>query len=74
VSIKLGDANRAALMRFARKPKLRKMAYQERRKRTELAMLRARYDSGAVHPAVYGVIRTVETNISWREHRGREVS
>ncbi len=37
--------------------------------RAELALLRARYDNGAVAPAVYQLIRTIETDISWAEHR-----
>ena len=39
--------------------------------RTELARLQARYDSGAVPPAVFSVIRKLETELSWLEHRGR---
>ena len=37
--------------------------------RTELALLRARYDSGAVAPAVYQIIREIETHIAWAEHQ-----
>jgi hypothetical protein len=40
--------------------------------RSELAALRARYDDGAISPAVFAVIREIETDISWAEHR-REV-
>jgi hypothetical protein len=40
--------------------------------RSELAWLRARYDDGKVSPAVFAVIRKIETDISWTEHR-REV-
>jgi hypothetical protein len=36
--------------------------------RVQLAMLRARYDDGAVSPAVYAVVKQIETEISWREH------
>ena len=39
--------------------------------RMELAQLRARYDDGAVAPAIYIVIRTIETDISWIEHQRR---
>jgi hypothetical protein len=35
----------------------------------ELEWLRARYDDGAVSPAMYAVIRTIKTNISWIEHQ-----
>jgi hypothetical protein len=34
----------------------------------ELAWLRGRYDSGAVAPAVYATIKTLETELAWREH------
>jgi hypothetical protein len=34
-----------------------------------LAMLRSRYDDGAVSPPVYAVIRAIETEIVWLEHR-----
>ena len=37
--------------------------------RAELTLLRARYDSGAVSVAVYKVIRELEIDIAWAEHR-----
>jgi hypothetical protein len=37
--------------------------------RSELAQLRARHDSGAIAPGVYAVIREIETQIAWAEHR-----
>jgi hypothetical protein len=37
--------------------------------RSELAALRARYDDGAVSPAVYQIIRQIESDIAWAEHR-----
>ena len=37
--------------------------------RSELAHLRARHDGGAVSPAVYAVIRSLETLIAWTEHQ-----
>jgi hypothetical protein len=40
--------------------------------RAELHWLRARYDHGKVSPAVFAVIRELETSIAWAEHR-REV-
>jgi hypothetical protein len=40
--------------------------------RDELRWLRARYDHGKVSPAVFAVIRELETSIAWAEH-GREV-
>lgn len=35
------------------------------------AWLTARYDGGAVSPAIYHVIRTLEVELAWRAHRGR---
>lgn len=37
--------------------------------RAELTLLRARYDSGAVSAAIYKVIKELETDIAWAEHR-----
>jgi hypothetical protein len=37
--------------------------------RSELAMLRARYDHGAVPLSTYTVIKQIEIEISWLEHR-----
>ena len=37
--------------------------------REELAQLRARYDSSQVSLAVYQVIRQLETDLAWTEHR-----
>jgi hypothetical protein len=39
------------------------------RRRAELAALRARYDSGAVTPGIYGIIRQLEVDIAWAEHQ-----
>jgi hypothetical protein len=36
--------------------------------RRDLALLRARYDSGAVQPGVYEIIRAIEIEIAWAEH------
>lgn len=38
------------------------------RLRSELTWLRARYDDGAVAPAIYKTIREIETEIAWAEH------
>jgi hypothetical protein len=38
--------------------------------RSPLAWIRARYDSGAVTPAVLSVIKMLETELAWRRHRG----
>jgi hypothetical protein len=37
--------------------------------RSQLAMLRSRYDSGAVPPPVYAIIYAIETEIAWLEHQ-----
>jgi hypothetical protein len=37
--------------------------------RIELASLRARYDSGAVSPDIYTVIKQLERDIAWAEHQ-----
>jgi len=37
--------------------------------RDQLAALRTRHDSGAVPHATYDVVRELETNIAWLEHR-----
>jgi hypothetical protein len=34
----------------------------------ELAWLRSRYDEGAVAPCIYSVIKTIETELAWRQH------
>jgi hypothetical protein len=44
---------------------------QAQKLRAELAILISRYDSGAVSPAVYAVIRAIESDIAWLEHRGQ---
>jgi hypothetical protein len=36
--------------------------------RAELKSLRARYDDGAVSPAVYVVVRNIEADIAWLEY------
>jgi hypothetical protein len=44
------------------------------RKRTDLALLRARYDSGAVNAAVYAVIKRMECDIAWNEHKRKRTT
>ncbi len=39
------------------------------RLRLERLMLLARHDSGAITPAIFKVVRDLETDISWAEHR-----
>ena len=39
--------------------------------RSELALLRARYDGGAISPAVFAVIKKLEREIAWLEHTER---
>jgi hypothetical protein len=44
---------------------------EERALRAKLALLRARYDYGAVSDAVAAAIKALEVDIAWAEHRGR---
>jgi hypothetical protein len=37
--------------------------------RDQLAILRARHDSGAMSAATYATVRDLETEIAWQEHR-----
>jgi hypothetical protein len=37
--------------------------------RAQLALLRARYDTGAIPQAVFSVIRKLEIELAWAEHR-----
>jgi hypothetical protein len=39
--------------------------HKQKRLQMELAMLRARYESGAVSPAVYAAIKKLETEVAW---------
>jgi hypothetical protein len=39
--------------------------------RDQLAALRARHDSGAMPAATYDVVREIEIEIGWLEHRAR---
>jgi hypothetical protein len=44
----------------------------DRALRRDLALLKARYDSSGLSPAIYTAIRELETDIPWIEHeRGR---
>jgi hypothetical protein len=38
--------------------------------RAQLAQLLSRYD-GALPPAVFSIIRSLQVELSWNEHRGR---
>jgi len=40
--------------------------------RAELRLLRARYDCGAVSPAIFAAIKQIETKIAWSEHHAQE--
>jgi hypothetical protein len=46
----------------------RRLLSRNRRQRKELDALRARYDSGAVAPGIYAIIKQLETEIAWKEH------
>jgi hypothetical protein len=56
-------------MIWARKRRASKVQLDIQQTRTELALLRARYDSGAVNAAVYAVIKRIECDIAWNEHK-----
>jgi hypothetical protein len=48
------------------------MSREERRRlRAEREYLLARYDSGAMQFAIFIIIKAIETDISWIEHRER---
>jgi len=49
----------------------RKPNRHEHHLRRDLAALKARYDGGAVAPAVYTIIKAIEVDLGWIEHRGR---
>jgi hypothetical protein len=44
---------------------------EERALRRDLALLKARYDSSGLSPAVHTAIRKIEIELAWLEHRGR---
>jgi hypothetical protein len=39
--------------------------------RAELRRLQARYDGGAIPPAIFSVVRSLETELAWIEHGKR---
>ena len=43
----------------------------ERDLRAELGLLPARYDSRAINPAVLTVVKSIEIELAWLQHRGR---
>jgi hypothetical protein len=40
--------------------------------RGRLEQVRARYDSGAIPPALYEAVKQMECEISWSEHKERQ--
>jgi hypothetical protein len=44
------------------------MRAEERRLRDELRWLQSRYDGGKISPAVFAVVKRLETEIAWRQH------
>jgi hypothetical protein len=44
---------------------------EERDLRAELALVLVRHDGDTLSPAVYAVIKSLESELSWFEHRGR---
>ena len=47
------------------------MTYRERKLRQELAWFKARYDFGAINPALFAAIKEIEREIGWLEHERR---
>jgi hypothetical protein len=45
-----------------------KLSATERKLRSELATLVARYDCGKVSPAIFIIIKQLETELAWLEH------
>jgi hypothetical protein len=45
------------------------MTEDEKRLRDELEWMRGKYDDGAMPDAIYQVIRDLERNISWIQHK-----
>ncbi len=43
---------------------------EERDLRDRLTLLRARYDHGTAPSAIFAVIRQIEIELAWLEHRG----
>jgi hypothetical protein len=44
----------------------------ERRLHAELRWLQSRYDDGKISPAVFAVMKRLETELSWRQHAQEE--
>jgi hypothetical protein len=44
------------------------MTKVEKRLRAELRWIQSRYDDGKVSPAVFAVVKELETQISWAQH------
>jgi hypothetical protein len=44
----------------------------DRRLHAELRWLQSRYDDGKVSPAVFAVMKRLETELSWRQHAQEE--
>lgn len=49
------------------------MSPQEKRLRSELRWLKARYDSDKVSPGIWAAIRELETQIAWFQFRESNV-
>jgi hypothetical protein len=48
------------------------MTATEQRLHAELAQLRARYDDGAVSAGIAAVIKALEQELSWLQHKGTQ--
>jgi|EndMetStandDraft_9_1072997.scaffolds.fasta_scaffold3802198_1 hypothetical protein len=47
------------------------MTRAESEARLDLLMIRAKYDGGGMPPALYSVLKQIETDIAWMQHRER---
>jgi hypothetical protein len=48
----------------------RNIEFPEQALRAALEWVRARHDTGAVSPGVSAVLKMIETELAWLEHRG----
>ena len=47
------------------------MTHAESDARLDLLMIQTKYDGGGMPPALYSVLKEIETEIAWTQHRER---
>jgi hypothetical protein len=47
------------------------MTLAESKARLDLLMIQAKYDGGGMPPALYSVLKQIEVDIAWLQHRER---